>query len=277
MSKPILYTFSGSVWAAVPELLIADLYPQDAIESKVVNLVDGENFHPSFIKLNPKATLPTLEADGKVYTSTADVTAYLLKHSPVSVKAGTDFIQTIHEDNLDPNFAFLMATDEETFIAKARGLVMKFLSNRQAALEKHFSTSEGAPHQEFYQSKLQANGGLLAVYQGKVPETGKQAFFQSSQDHLKRINSFVIETLPSFLPKSGEGPFMGGDRPGEDDFHLAAWLTRIGSAFGATGPGDVTKAMENAFGKPVSEKVAQYWATWTERPSWKAVYAAGLH
>ncbi|KAK7463767.1 hypothetical protein VKT23_007106 [Stygiomarasmius scandens] len=246
MSKPVLYTFPGSVWAAVPELVMQ----------------------------NPNATLPTLEANGKVYTTTADVTAHLIKHSPVPVKAGTDFIQTIHQDSLDPNFAFMMATDEETLAAKAKGFVMQFLSNRQAALERHSATPEGAPHKEFYEGKIKANGGILAIYQGKASEAGKQAFIQGSQGHLNRIGEFIVKTLPGYLEP---GPFMGGDKPGEDDFHLAAWLTRIGAAVGATGPQDVIQAMERAFGKSIPEKVVKYWTAWTERPSWKTVYAAGIH
>lgn len=59
---------------------------------------------------NPNATLPTLEADGKAYTSTTDVTAYLVQNAPKKVKAGNaDFIKEIHEDSIDPNFALLLA------------------------------------------------------------------------------------------------------------------------------------------------------------------------
>ncbi|KAF5368603.1 hypothetical protein D9758_002397 [Tetrapyrgos nigripes] len=275
MSKPILYTFPGSVWAAVPELLIADLYPEGSIETKVINLVNGENFEPSFIKLNPNATLPTLEADGKAYTSTADVTSYLIKNAPVSVKAGTEFIRIIHEDSLDPNFAFFLATDEVTLQAKATSLPGLFLSGRQTALERHVSTPEGAPHKQFYEEKIKSNGSLLAIYQGKVSEAGKQAFFQGSQGHLERIEAFIQKDLPGYLPESAQ--FLGGERPGQDDFHLAAWLTRIFAALGATGPENGLKAMEKAFGKPVPDKVAKYWDAWNQRPSWKKVYAGGLH
>jgi len=346
MSKPILYTFPGSVWAAgtsfdfhpTPSAYHApicstssrtchastisffqrtvtsdalytvlnytrktqskpksSISPMETISTRLLsNLQVIQALYPASTHSpelqNPNATLPTLEANGKVYTSTADVTAHLIKHSPVPVKAGTDFIQTIHQDSLDPNFAFMMAvstisplyishlnreqTDEETLAAKAKGFVMQFLSNRQAALERHSATPEGAPHKEFYEGKIKANGGILAIYQGKASEAGKQAFIQGSQGHLNGIGEFIVETLPGYLEP---GPFMGGDKPGEDDFHLAAWLTRIGAAVGATGPQDVIRAMEKAFGKSIPEKVVKYWAAWTERPSWKTVYAAGIH
>lgn len=103
-------------------------YKDGQIEKRIVSLVDGENFTPSFMKLvrdfprayasqsdtfwpyqNPHATLPTLQADGKVYTNTADVTSYLVKHAPIKVKTGSSLIAQIHEEQYDPNFAFLLA------------------------------------------------------------------------------------------------------------------------------------------------------------------------
>jgi hypothetical protein len=53
--------------------------------------------------------LPTLEAEGKVYTNTTDVVSYLVKASSAEVKTGGELIAIIHEDKYDPNFAFLAA------------------------------------------------------------------------------------------------------------------------------------------------------------------------
>ncbi|KAJ7130072.1 hypothetical protein C8R43DRAFT_670276 [Mycena crocata] len=291
MSKT-LYVFAGSVWAAVAELAVEELGYKDTITTKVakslssatptyivnrnqiVNLVEGENFAPEFLKLNPNATLPTLESDGKVYTSTAEVVAALVKDAPVKVKAGTSIIETIHEDKYDPNFAFVLSRNDAELSAKSSGLAGMFVSHRQAALEKYSQAPEAAPFKAFYEKKLGENGGMLAIITGKAPAEHKAGFFAKSQAHFDSIKSAVSTLLPSFLPESG---FIGGEVPGEDDFHVGGWLTRIAATTGAKSSGDALASFEAAYGAPVPPKVAAYWGAWTERPSWKKVYAGGLH
>ncbi|KAJ7456702.1 hypothetical protein FB451DRAFT_1276887 [Mycena latifolia] len=271
-----LYVFAGSVWAAAAELAVVELgYKEgETITTKVVNLVHGENFAPSFIQLNPKATLPTLESDGKVYTSTAEVVACLVQDAPVKVKTGTAIIETIHEEKYDPNFAMLLSRDDAELTAKSSGMAGMFLSSRQAALEKHSQTPEAEPHKAFYETKLAQNGGLLAIVTGKAPAEHKAGFFAKSQAHFDSVKTAVFEVLPGFLPASG---FIGGEVPGEDDFHVGAWLTRIAATCGAKSADDALAAFAAAYGAPVPEKVAAYWGAWTARPSWKTVYATNLH
>ncbi|KAJ7139837.1 hypothetical protein C8R44DRAFT_606389 [Mycena epipterygia] len=270
-----LYVFAGSVWAAAAELAVADLgYSESDVTLKSVNLVLGENFAPSFLKINDKGTLPTLEADGKVYTTTAEVIAALVKDAPVKVKAGTAIIDTIHDDKFDPNFAMFLSRDEAELSAKGSGMPGMFVAKRQEALEKYSQEAEGAPHKDFYEAKLAQNGGMLAVVTGKAPAEHKAGFFAKSQDHFDTVKTAVFEVLPGFLPTSG---FIGGERPGEDDFHVGAWLTRIAATVLAKSSDDALAAFETAYGAPVPAKVAAYWGAWTARPSWKKVYAGGLH
>ncbi|KAJ6574818.1 hypothetical protein B0H19DRAFT_1254469 [Mycena capillaripes] len=270
-----LYVFAGSVWAAAPELALAELgYKEGDVTVKSVNLVEGENFAPSFLKLNPNGTLPTLEADGKVYTSTADVVATLVKDAPNKVKAGSSFIETIHEERYDPNFAMLLARNDTEMTAKSSGLAGMFLSHRQAALEKYSAGPDAEEFKAFYETKKTQNGGLLAIVQGKAPEEHKASFFSKSNAHFESVQTAVFEVLPSALPDNG---FIGGDVPGEDDFHLGAWLTRIAATTGAKTSEDAVAAMNAAYGAAVPAKVVAYWGAWTARPSWKKVYANGLH
>jgi glutathione S-transferase len=108
-----------------------------------VNLVEGENFAPSFIALNENATLPTLEAGGKVYTSTEDVTGYLVKNAPTKVKGGNSkLIQKIHEDKYDPNFALLFARDAAELAEKGAGFPKTFVQNRTCILHKVIRTAD---------------------------------------------------------------------------------------------------------------------------------------
>ncbi|KAH8120122.1 hypothetical protein DFH11DRAFT_1558459 [Phellopilus nigrolimitatus] len=275
MSKPVLYTFGGSVWSAAPELAIAELgYSSDAIETKVVNLVNGENFAPSFIKINPNATLPTLTANGTTYTNTVDVISYLIKNAPkpVGKPSGTDLVKLIHEDSIDPNFALLLSRSDEEKKARTDGIVLTFLANRQSALEKHSVTPEAASFSDFYKDKIAGNGSLLAIYADNAPAGAKQKFFETSEQHWANIRKFVLEALPGYLPESG---FIGGASPGEDDFHLGAWLARIVATIG--GKHGSSLANQDALKQAVPPKVLTYWNTWSARDSWKTVYAEGLH
>lgn len=89
------------------------------------------------------------------------------------------------------------------------------------------------------------------------------------------MKAFILEELPDILPESG---FLGGDKPGEDDFHLAAWLARIASvAGGGDSSKDGARAIEKELGKATPEKVVSYWTAWSGRKSWQEVYANGLH
>ncbi|KAL1952024.1 hypothetical protein VTO73DRAFT_1173 [Trametes versicolor] len=276
MSKPVFYTFGHSVWAAAPELAIAELgYADDAIETKVVNLVEGANFHPDFLKINPNGTLPTLEADGKTFTNTKDVVHYLVEHAPKKVATGTAIIDTIHEDRLDPNLPIFLARNEEELKANASGFSFVFADNRQKALEKHSELPEAAPLKDFYDAKKAGNGGVLAILKGEVPDAVKEGFFTQSVQHWETLAAYITNELPAALPDAG--PFLGGATPGEDDFHLGAWLARLVFLTQGTADKDGYKSLEKETKGPVPPKVAAYWAAWVERASFKKVYANGLH
>jgi len=275
MSKPVLYTFGLSVWSAVPELAIIELgYPEGAIDIRTVVLIEGANFTPEFLQLNPKATLPTLVAGSKVYTTTKDVTHYFVQHASKKVAPGSAFIDKLHEEKYDPNLPMLLVRNEDELKAAASGFPLVFVENRQKALEKHAQLPEAAAFKSFYEEKKALNGGVLAIYKGEVPEDAKLGFFAQSKAHWETIVAFIMKDLPATLPSSG---FLGGAEPGEDDFHLGAWLARIANLRGGTVDKDGYKALELETRQPVPAKVASYWAAWSERQSWKTVYANGLH
>ncbi|KDQ59618.1 hypothetical protein JAAARDRAFT_627073 [Jaapia argillacea MUCL 33604] len=297
MSKGTLYTFNLSVWSAVPELALVELGYTDAeITKKVVNLVEGENFAPAFLKINPKATLPTLQTtSGETYTSTATVTKYLINNSPSasSVALGTDIIDKVHEDQYDPNFAMLSAVrspssllsvilielqrNEEELKEKAAGFPALFTRNRQQALTTHSQSPLGQPFKTFYTDKLAGNGGLLAIYESKVPANTTTDFFTQSQAHWANIKSFIYDILPAALTGT-QGPFLGGSKPGEDDFHVGGWLAHIVSMIPGSHKGvDGIKVLKEEFGGDVPESVVSYWNAWSGRESWGVVYAEGLH
>jgi hypothetical protein len=154
--------------------------------------------------------------------------------------------------------------------AKAAGFPKVFVQNRQDALDKHSSTDEGAKFTSFYSAKKEANGGLLALYSGTAPAPAVEGFVKQSNEVWSNITRLIVTDLPGVLPSSG---FIGGERPGETDFHVGAWLSRIAMTQSA----DDVKGLEESLGAPVPEKVVAYWNAWAARPSWKKVYAEGLH
>jgi hypothetical protein len=102
----------------------------------------------------------------------------------------------------------------------------------------------------------------------------KNDFFEQSKAHWDALRSFILDILPAYLPNGG---FIGGVKPGEDDFHVAAWLARIASVSGAKKTEEGMNELEKEVGMPIPEKVAKYWNVWVQRESWKKVYQDGLH
>lgn len=165
--KAILYTFSGSVWASVPSLALVEkgYHPQD-VETKVVNLLLGENFSPAYLRINPKATLPTLvvplaetmtsEVDTKfrALTNTKEVLRFLdqsrsahildqrgenatANPAPVLAPATVEgnaiaekFIEMVHAKEADPNFLLLAAKSVEDIKKQQGGMQGMFVKNR---------------------------------------------------------------------------------------------------------------------------------------------------
>ncbi|KAL8277466.1 hypothetical protein RQP46_010188 [Phenoliferia psychrophenolica] len=54
--KAVLYHFTpGSVWSAVPTLTALEKgFTEVQLEKRLVNLMEGQNFAPSFLKISPK-------------------------------------------------------------------------------------------------------------------------------------------------------------------------------------------------------------------------------
>lgn len=85
---------------------------------------------------------------------------------------------------------------------------------------------------------------------------------------------YILNVLPTILPDSG---FIAGSEPGEDDFHVGAWLARVAWITGAAKEADGYEKLEKELKVSVPAKVASYWQAWAARDSWKKVYADTLH
>jgi len=266
MSKPVLYTFPGSVWAAAPHLALGEL-GIDADFSEV-NLFEGANFNPEFLKLNPNGTLPTLTHEGKSYKSTAEVIDYLVSVSSTKVAPETFITKVVHEDRIDPNFSMVAARNDEELAQVTGSLGNVFHTTRLGHLKKYAATPEAQVHKSFYDNQITKISGLHAVLNGQAPDDGKQRFFSKSSALWDGIKVFTVETLPTSIT---EGPFIGGVRPGVDDFHVGAWIARIAFVSGAQKSEEGLSVLEKRFGT-LPEKVKAYWRAWIVRDSWVKAY-----
>ncbi|KAH8988996.1 hypothetical protein EDB86DRAFT_3081284 [Lactarius hatsudake] len=266
MTKPVLYTFPQSVWAAVPHLALDELDVDADLE--IVNLLEGANFDPQFLKLNPHGTLPTLAHGGKSFTSTAAVIDYLVSISSKKVAPATSITTLVHEDKIDPNFAFVASRNDEEF-AKVKGSFAPiFTSTRLAGLKKHAATPAAEPHRDFHDKQIAKISGLDALLAGNAPDEARRGFYSASTALWDSIKVFAVETLPAAI---GEGPFIGGATPGVDDYHVGAWIARIAFLLGAQQSDEGVAALEKGFG-PIPEKVKVYWSAWIARDSWVKAY-----
>lgn len=167
--------------------------------------------------------------------------------------------------------------NDEELAEKAKGSVGAYIAQRQAALQKYAETSP-PEFEDFYESKIVRNG-LMYTHLFGISAKAKQALFNKTTRLWDSIKEFVTEALPGYLPEpESEDKFIGGAVPGEDDFHLVAWLGRIalvnGGAADASGVDAISKVLEGA---AVPVKVKTYWVNWASTEAFKRAYADGLH
>jgi hypothetical protein len=142
-----------------------------------------------------------------------------------------------------------------------------------AKIKEYAALPTAVPFQAIFDARIATFSIMLSIFDGSASESTKKTFFAASQDKYEASRAFVIDTLPASIT---DGPFVAGVQPGEDDFHVAAWLARIARSAGASSESEGLAALETWFGAPVPEKVKVLWSAWVERESWKTVYPDGV-
>ncbi|KAH9944341.1 uncharacterized protein BXZ73DRAFT_39396 [Epithele typhae] len=171
LPKAALYYSPQSIWASVPLLALEEKgYGSDEVDLKAVDIAKGENFAPSYLRLNPSGkscTVPTLvvplektlspeiESRYKAIQDTKSIVEFLDKSrsaqsrthttssapSPSLTAATIAFattssliIQLLHSPETDPNALYYMnARSDEELKALAQQLT-PFLAGRHDAL-----------------------------------------------------------------------------------------------------------------------------------------------
>jgi len=175
--KAVLYHYPKSVWSAVARLAIEEKgYGPDEIDLRVVDLPKGENYYPTFLRLNPKATVPVLivpyensltdgvESRYKALTETKTIVEFLDKSrsvisrtqttsvapapvlSPATIAATTSckviIDDILHAEPANPNtLRYVNARDDASLLALANE-TLPSLKQRQETLTDYLSQAD---------------------------------------------------------------------------------------------------------------------------------------
>ncbi|GAA6047019.1 hypothetical protein JCM3770_004154 [Rhodotorula araucariae] len=302
--KAVLYWFPGSVWASVPRLVAEEKgFTENELERRMVDLGKGENFAPAYLRINPEGHVPSLVVpyehtldDGvktkyKAVTGTVAVCNFLDQStntssfsapslSPATIEssgASKDLIEHIHQDSVNPNTLMLLWRTEDERKQKLAGLAGGFLKGRQEALERYAKEvgDSDAKLQAFYAKKIQENGGLLAMLEGKVDSSDVPKKAQELWTNVGKTVQFLEGKL------DGSSSFLLGDQISLADLHIGAWLARVLAVAGATSITDVESGLKALEAQLGGVKIGPKFAAWAqallERDSFKEVYGEGLH
>ncbi|KAI0825083.1 hypothetical protein BC628DRAFT_1375397 [Trametes gibbosa] len=203
--KAALYYYHGSVWASVPLLALEEKgYGSDEVDLKEVDIAKGENFMPSYLRLNPQATVPTLvvplqktlapdiESRYKAIQDTKAIVEFLDKSrssqsrthttssapSPALAPATMAFstlahqiVDLVHSDAADPNALFYTNARSEGELQAHAKRLLPFLHGRRETLSKLLEESESGAIQvsektkAFWELKKIAADNFIEVFQ----------------------------------------------------------------------------------------------------------------
>ncbi|KIP03967.1 hypothetical protein PHLGIDRAFT_110232 [Phlebiopsis gigantea 11061_1 CR5-6] len=349
--KASLYYYNKSIWASVPLLALEEKgYGPDEIDLKEVDLSNGENFSPSYLRINSNATVPTLvvplsttldpdiESRYKAIKDTKSIVEFLDKsrsiqsrtHSTSSAPAPTlapatiafntvsnKVIEVLHSEAADPNALHFMNARDDASLKQLSESLKPTLGAKCAALDRLIDDNQKAEVHvsektvRFWELKRVATSMIMDVLEDGdkgVEELSDEAknkrleFFKAASSAWSSLKTVLTELSSEII-----GPYVLGDQLSIADLHLAAWLARIARLSGAAASDDGNTAVHKiedhigdsfsltkdfsvaearrraglpATNVPATERQARLAAFWDgvkERPSWKKVYADGLH
>ncbi|KAI1797928.1 hypothetical protein LXA43DRAFT_982656 [Ganoderma leucocontextum] len=204
LPKAALYYSSQSIWASVPLLALEEKgYGNDEIDLKQVDISKGENFEPTYLRLNPAGTVPTLvvpldktlsleiESRYKALQDTKSIVDFLDKSrsaqsrthttssapspslAPATIAfnaASNQIIDLLHCQIADPNALFYMNARSESELRSLAKQLIPFLMSRRDTLSRLLTESDTGTIQvsektkSFWQVKKIATDKFLQVF-----------------------------------------------------------------------------------------------------------------
>lgn len=281
--KAVLYYSPQSVWSSAVLLALHEKgYGEDEVDLKVVDIDKGQEFSPTFLRLSPKAMVPTLVvplrgslasdvasrfkaiSDTKALIEFLDKSRSASSHthttssapapslSPATVafsSASNKIIDSIHTDEVSPDYLrYLNARDQVSLQELGKSLVPT-IESRRAAIVGYLSDCEhGAMRMSektkaFWREKQAETETVLSVFNRN-----------DIDEYLSRSRNMWEITIPDVLTRVNEeliGPYALGDQVSIADIHLSAWLFHLVRLAGGSpsDDGDVAiKRVENRIG-----------------------------
>ncbi|KAH8917619.1 hypothetical protein BT69DRAFT_1244888 [Atractiella rhizophila] len=289
-----LYWFPLSIWASFPMLALYEKGYLDDVTLESIDVPNGGNFAPDFLKLNKEGTVPVFvdHKKNQVIVGSTQCFDYIdttFKSSrsshPISLqavgdkKASQDFFTNLIHSAVDSNFLLLSARTREELAQKNAGFPGDFLRGRQKALTQYAAEARDPELKKFYDAKLESNTGVLALFEGKADPDG---FIQASIDAL----GFYI-FLHSVADSTDANPYLLGSQFTSADVHVGAYIARVILISGHSDINKVEEALtsleaqmpkEGPLQGAIPEKIKTLWRNYSARKSFKDFYGQyGLH
>ncbi|EAU93133.1 hypothetical protein CC1G_12668 [Coprinopsis cinerea okayama7 len=224
--KAALYYYPRSIWSAVALLALEEKgYGADEVDLRIVDIWKGENYDPTFLRLNPKATVPTLvvplsntlsdEIDSryKAITESIAIAEFLDKsrslvsrtHTTSSAPApalapatiaATDIARVVigllHSEEANPNhLRYKNARDDASLKVLAKE-VLHIVQAKRDALKKHLADAEGEvihvseKVKKFWQERLES-----VDLSSRVLEAAEKPVEELSEEEKAERQSFI--------------------------------------------------------------------------------------
>jgi glutathione S-transferase len=241
-----LYTSDASQWAYVAHLTIDEkgYEPSEYIVKqiglgkqphKITDLipntglvVDGENFAPEYVQINPNGTIPSLTSSSlpEPLVDSKDILRYLDSNHPKGPSLFPadpkqrhkieELIAHVHQPKLSTNLILLQARDAQELGAKKASFWKDFVRNRQRKLIKYGATHPNIP---LYLLRTPENGKLYHIYNASEIGPKHDQFFADSRQGYKDFAAGLNE-LDSMIVL----PYAAGDKVTAADLHIVPWL-----------------------------------------------------
>ncbi|KAJ5550938.1 hypothetical protein N7461_005636 [Penicillium sp. DV-2018c] len=275
-----LFTSPASQWAYVAHLTLDEKgYHPSEYAVKEIGLVQGENFAPEYVKINPNGTIPSMTSTSlpKPLVDSADIVKFLdsnpskgpslFPDDPKQRAKVDELIAHVHQSQLSTNLILLQARDEQEMNAKKSAMWKDFVVARQEKLTKY-----GAAHPEIplYASRTPENGQLYRLYNTEIGPDHQQFFEASRQGY--RDFAAGLNKLDSMLVL----PYAAGEKVTAADIHVVPWFAHALWGAGGEKIQDL-RPLEELIQKSVpdfkiGERIKSWWTNISATESFKKNY-----